>query len=70
MALACAADMLSVTIHVDDELLDEYFLRRADDYTSAAVQQHLQQCSECRVRLQELREMRAALRVVNDDECG
>jgi hypothetical protein len=50
-------------IHVDDELLDEYLLRRTDAYASAAVGQHLGECAECQLRWTELVELRAVLAV-------
>jgi hypothetical protein len=50
-------------IHVDDELLDEYLLRRTDEYATAAVAQHLGECTECRSRWTDLLDLRAVLAV-------
>jgi hypothetical protein len=61
------AEEISVTthdIHVDEELLDEYLLGRADAFVSRAVAQHVAECGECRLRWVGLRELRAALEVV------
>jgi hypothetical protein len=48
---------------VDDELLDECLLRRTDEYATAAVEQHLGECAECRSRWTNLVDLRAALAV-------
>jgi hypothetical protein len=57
-------------IHVDDELLDEYLLRRTDEYASAAVAQHLVECAECMGRWIELVELRWVLGVTGTGTIG
>jgi hypothetical protein len=46
---------------VDDELLDDYVLKRTDDYASKAVAQHLAECGRCRAKCRQLADLRMAL---------